>query len=387
MRRMITDKQIKNLNEISEVAEQGFIVGKYPATISLVNEGEVHVDPDDEYINYETHTFDTSFFFELPRLKEEYGLDGGSADALPYILIQPDQSITMPDYVNRNNLLDWMNSEDFLEKIGEVGYADDEVMIANSTAQYSPEDITDSIVLVLGKLCLETLLECEAGEGHEITGATNPPGTKTLKTNVLQYGDAGELSSDIVYLQGPSDYSLSITLGDEGVHTALDGEYIQINSDYDISLEAAGSINVSAGEEFVINSVTAVNNEIVFNDSVYTNSITDNDVNSNYISLYDVRGGVTIYSEESTITIQNSGSYGVIVNQNDTIISSGNTLALSFNGEGGNGALSIDDEDSGVQYITCYNNLVVLPSLPTSDPQVAGALWNDNGVLKISAGQ
>jgi hypothetical protein len=29
---------------------------------------------------------------------------------------------------------------------------------------------------------------------------------------------------------------------------------------------------------------------------------------------------------------------------------------------------------------------VVLPDLPTSDPAVAGQLWNDAGTLKVSAG-
>lgn len=30
---------------------------------------------------------------------------------------------------------------------------------------------------------------------------------------------------------------------------------------------------------------------------------------------------------------------------------------------------------------------IIIPNLPTSDPQVAGQLWNDNGVLKVSAGE
>jgi len=29
---------------------------------------------------------------------------------------------------------------------------------------------------------------------------------------------------------------------------------------------------------------------------------------------------------------------------------------------------------------------VLMPNLPTSDPSVAGQLWNDSGTLKISAG-
>lgn len=47
--------------------------------------------------------------------------------------------------------------------------------------------------------------------------------------------------------------------------------------------------------------------------------------------------------------------------------------------------------DSGVTINGDVDNTgsgyILMPDLPTSDPQVEGALWNDNGVLKISAGQ
>lgn len=47
---------------------------------------------------------------------------------------------------------------------------------------------------------------------------------------------------------------------------------------------------------------------------------------------------------------------------------------------GGTSTLNIHAEDTG-------NTLVItLAGLPTSDPVVAGQLWNDTGVLKISAG-
>lgn len=92
----------------------------------------------------------------------------------------------------------------------------------------------------------------------------------------------------------------------------------------------------------------------------------------------------TIY----TSTIYGPNNYGLSMdNNNDTVINAGRYLSLSFNGEGEGGSFTIDDEDSGVQYIQCYNNLVFLPSLPISNPGVKGALWNDNGVLKISAGE
>ena len=36
--------------------------------------------------------------------------------------------------------------------------------------------------------------------------------------------------------------------------------------------------------------------------------------------------------------------------------------------------------------MTCNNAVVNMPNLPTSDPNVAGQLWNDSGTLKVSAG-
>jgi len=36
--------------------------------------------------------------------------------------------------------------------------------------------------------------------------------------------------------------------------------------------------------------------------------------------------------------------------------------------------------------VTIDGTTVVISDLPTSDPGVAGQLWNDNGVLSVSAG-
>ena len=48
-------------------------------------------------------------------------------------------------------------------------------------------------------------------------------------------------------------------------------------------------------------------------------------------------------------------------------------------------AISLDQSD-GVKVYIDQGNFTVL-GLPTSDPQVKGALWNDNSVLKISASE
>ncbi len=47
----------------------------------------------------------------------------------------------------------------------------------------------------------------------------------------------------------------------------------------------------------------------------------------------------------------------------------------------------IVDASTGEGAITAETILAALvDSLPTADPEVAGALWNDNGVLMVSAG-
>jgi hypothetical protein len=41
---------------------------------------------------------------------------------------------------------------------------------------------------------------------------------------------------------------------------------------------------------------------------------------------------------------------------------------------------------AGTGYGTGDNGLIMMDNLPTGDPSVAGALWNNSGVLTISAG-
>lgn len=100
------------------------------------------------------------------------------------------------------------------------------------------------------------------------------------------------------------------------------------------------------------------------------------------------------------ITILHENNVGV---QSDSVQFGGND-SLSFSGvydEYGEPKyyLDITDEDGiAISYydanqdeiyylIKCtVENGLVFPTLPTSDPHVAGAVWNDNGTLKISSG-
>ena len=51
----------------------------------------------------------------------------------------------------------------------------------------------------------------------------------------------------------------------------------------------------------------------------------------------------------------------------------------------------VDDLVEGTKVIvgvewTTITNILLLPELPTSNPAIAGALWNDSGTVKVSAG-
>ena len=119
-----------------------------------------------------------------------------------------------------------------------------------------------------------------------------------------------------------------------------------------------------------------------------------------YLKVTDPAKKGEIDISSSGITILHENSVGV---QSDNVQFGGND-SLSFAGvydESGEPKyyLDITNEDGvAISYydanqdeiyyvIKCSaENGLVLPSIPTSNPGVAGAVWNDNGTLKISSG-
>ena len=58
---------------------------------------------------------------------------------------------------------------------------------------------------------------------------------------------------------------------------------------------------------------------------------------------------------------------------------------LTFScGSGEESSIELDSDDGNVTIYRDGN--LIIPDLPDEDPEVEGALWNDNGTLKISAG-
>ena len=105
-------------------------------------------------------------------------------------------------------------------------------------------------------------------------------------------------------------------------------------------------------------------------------------INTNFEEVYQIVGDpdtglITTSITNGDVKIQPNGTGNVEVDAvqfSDTTISTLTTnsdLTLSANGTG---AVSITPTK------------IMMANLPTSDPSVAGQLWNDSGTLKVSAG-
>jgi hypothetical protein len=106
----------------------------------------------------------------------------------------------------------------------------------------------------------------------------------------------------------------------------------------------------------------------------------------------------------TTLSMGGRASDGTDDAQGDFVIKSNDRAANSFVNfpsagrvilRGGNGASNATTQAAnggdvtirgGTGYGTGRNGLVIMDNLPTSNPAVAGALWNNSGVLSISAG-
>ena len=120
----------------------------------------------------------------------------------------------------------------------------------------------------------------------------------------------------------------------------------------------------------------------------------DSETYGNHIWVND--GGVEVISGSINLLTNNVGTEIFLAtrNSNEEImaavslsndnISVGNAdyyeLRIS------NGGIKLHDEVEGIDTLQIKDGHIIL-DLPTSDPQVAGAVWNDNGILKISAGE
>ena len=90
---------------------------------------------------------------------------------------------------------------------------------------------------------------------------------------------------------------------------------------------------------------------------------------------------LSIYHDGSNSSIVNNTGNLTIKNNKDD----GDILLQTDNGSGGvTSYITLDGSNVSVNILT---QKVIMANLPTSDPVVDGQLWNDNGTLKVSAGE
>ena len=78
-----------------------------------------------------------------------------------------------------------------------------------------------------------------------------------------------------------------------------------------------------------------------------------------------------------------------ITNVNSTTIDTTSIEVTNVKAKDGTAAIVLTDSTGAVAIstpATLSNAVVKMTGLPTSDPAVAGQLWNDTGTLKVSAG-
>lgn len=156
--------------------------------------------------------------------------------------------------------------------------------------------------------------------------------------------------------------SLQISVGND------EDEYgrLQLKSGYSASLETPyGKLSIS--DEGAKIEADFISNTAGTHEIIATNA---NDQQGNLklhgAVLTDITSGGQSYQADGTVNISAADDHG----------SSIGSIIVSIYGV----TINPDADGTGQGYL-------VLEELPTNDPEVTGALWNDNGTLKISAGE
>lgn len=373
-----------------DLAEVSQVPGNYPeyieATIANGLEGKIswedlQLSIDDGSINFAAHTFDAYINFYFPEVLAKYGLYFSNVSGEPIVpgyvsLYSNNPPVTMPDtVVDFPTLKAWI-----IANIGTLvgdSYVDDCIFdsdLANYRTENGMPDL--NISLKNGDILCEARLKCFDGLGDPIVGATNPPKKPGVESTFVGEfrGDAygGKIICDSVDAKTIN----AITIGDaankvstvyaNNIGTGTDrADYIYSwnigDTDNKVTSIYAGAIgSPSAKVKTVYAERIGYTNGIV--DTVYTNNL-----------------GTSSHKVTSIYAV-NIGSQNVPVNMFYSNYVGGSSAPVRI--------IYAKDIGSASKPVTnLYATNVILKNIPTSDPGVAGALWNDGGVLKISAGQ
>mgnify|MGYP003650605258 CR=1 FL=1 len=211
----------------------------------------------------------------------------------------------------------------------------------------------------------DIIFSCDDGSGGVETyfylDGSLADGTWTYTTwvdgGVINLGDDRDLQ---LYHDG-TDSTITNKTGDLYITNRLDDKDIILRSD-DGSGGVTAYLTLDGSRGF-----TTAQKNIRMGDSVELELGTDGD-------------GHIIHTGSAMEIENNTGDLTINQEQND-----GDIIFLCDNGSGGTTSyLTLDGGNVSVNILT---QKVIMANLPTSDPVVDGQLWNDNGTLKVSAGE
>lgn len=246
-----------------------------------------------------------------------------------------------------------------------------------------------------------TQLLLEGGNAATVGGGVSSNGG-----NVLIEAGTGTWVSGVVYVRGGAGqgYTDPTTDGYTPAQLTLQG----------INATTSVGYALLQGATYTVNSSRTGGNVFVAGGDVQQGNggnVTIRGGTTADVSTGGEGGGVSITtnsggrSGRSGITVRVSDNGGSGGSPDDLILGGGNNASnsgLAWNGHGGdvkiNGGTSVGDGNRGGDITiapgTATNGsisagrrgLVIIPNLPTADPHVVNALWNDAGVLTVSAG-
>ena len=263
-----------------------------------------------------------------------------------------------------------------------------------------------------------------------LTGPAGPQGPIGYTPNIIPLASAttiapGQRAVVIVSKSGTAEeptlhFNFRIPQGEQGiqgpagdpVNISLNGTtYTQSSGTITLPglVETTGNQTIAGTKTFSNIIVSQANNTTRYGSMIISNdkelAIASGDPNNGKLDLYaynsngDTVGQIEISSTGVNINgdADGSGNGNVQINGTEVIINSTNKITIGS--EETSNFIKINDEDLNYGSIIAANGLTIDPDyagndclliiayLPDSDPQVAGAVWNDNGTLKISAGQ
>jgi len=349
----------------------------------------------------------------------------GTTNGFTYdtILDSTDASQNITKWYNDGNLIAIISEEQFTPKTTISGFATVKKGITLTTAIADTKfQGTATDADALGGVAAANFLRSNANDTTSGTiGVVNDGG--------LQIGVDSDLSitvdsTGVIVSNVISDTDITFKVNDAGVNTTvmtIDGSESRVGigtTSPTTKLDVSGTVNATAFTGPITGAVVGNVTGNVIGDvtgtvtgsaslnllkagGTLTGTLTGQTILPSADSTYNLGANGTEFANAfiDTITSTELKTEGVTINDNNISASRSNdNLVLGGSGTGGviiGGGMklvgsTISSEDSSQitvnDGLTVTGAVVMLSSLPTSDPSNAGQLWNDSGDLKISTG-